>query len=67
MGIEKKYYKKLEYWDTVEREKNKDIPYAFNEEIHENADALLVEFVRELGYTKLADYYDKLSEKFWYA
>lgn len=34
---------------------------------HSNADDLLLEFLRELGYTKLADAWDKNPRVKWYA
>lgn len=34
---------------------------------HIKADDLLVDFIRELGYTKLADRFEKASNGFWYA
>lgn len=37
------------------------------QEEHVAADAMVIKFMRALGYEKLAAAYDKLSDGFWYA
>ena len=38
-----------------------------NEWMHCDADQLLEDFLRAIGYTKSANQYKKMSEHFWYA
>lgn len=38
-----------------------------NEIYHEMMDELIVKFLRNMGYTEMADKYDKASEYFWYS
>jgi hypothetical protein len=34
---------------------------------HRKMDEILVNFLKDMGYTEMADKYDKASEYFWYA
>ena len=38
-----------------------------NERAHSDADAILCKALRHLGWTRLADAFEKESERFWYA
>lgn len=38
-----------------------------NEAYHADFDDLIIELIKELGYEKIAEGYDKASEYFWYA
>lgn len=38
-----------------------------NESYHGHMDAIITEFLRDMGYTEMADKYDEASEYFWYA
>lgn len=41
--------------------------YLDNEIYHEIMDDLIVEFLRDMGYTEMADKYEKAKHYFWYA
>lgn len=38
-----------------------------NESYHGHMDYIIVEFLKSLGYTEMADKYDEASEHFWYS
>lgn len=38
-----------------------------NETLHIECDYILVQFLNELGYTKITELYDEIGEDFWYA
>ena len=59
--LENKYI--LEMKKTYEEDKYD------NEKIHGNFDYYLIELLKEIGYTKIADLYEKVDDEtgFWYA
>ena len=38
-----------------------------NENRHLEADYVLLDFIKELGYTKVAEKWEEISDGFWYA
>ena len=61
--IEKKY---LEIFKGIKKEymnrRNEN-----NESYHYNIDETLIDFLKEIGYKKLAKAYDEASDYFWYS
>lgn len=37
-----------------------------NESLHIECDYILIQFLKELGFTKITELYEKLEEDFWY-
>lgn len=57
--MEEKYIKQMQ--EVFEKYKND------NEALHGMCDIILTKFLNELGYKKIVELYDKISENFWYA
>lgn len=38
-----------------------------NEMLHIECDYILIQFLNELGYTKIIEEYEKIEDNFWYA
>jgi hypothetical protein len=66
--IEEKYLKKLEEIIGKEIQKGSSGEYCHdNESLHVYCDAVLLDFIKELGYKKIAEKYEEAEEYFWYA
>lgn len=68
--IEKRYlrkFKKLREKFIYTTPKRKEESCEDNEEYHRQADNLLLELLKELGYNQLIKEYDEASYWFWYA
>lgn len=62
--IEEKYLKMIEELNKKHRVKQGQVD---NESYHGEWDDLIVEFLKEIGYKKIANRYEKAMEYFWYA
>ena len=54
---------------NIAKELQKNEQFWDNEEVHEKADEILAQFIREQGHAKLADEFEQMREDwpFWYA
>lgn len=63
----KERIRELERTDEQLAKKLKSKVSSDNEGMHVEADDLLIEFLRAIGYTQSADQYGEMSKDFWYA
>ena len=64
MNLEEKYLKIIQELNKKHRVKQRQVD---NESYHGEWDDLIVEFLKESGYKKIAKRYEKAMEYFWYS